>query len=568
MVKANHITVLARAIFLAAAFCLTCGRAYAQISPGELVSAHVSLEGIANCTKCHTLGKDLSNAKCLDCHTELRTRIDAGRGLHARQKDKPCAECHKDHHGRSFPIVRFDTKTFDHNTTGYVLEGKHRAQECAACHRQDRVRAQDVQRNAALMSGHTYLGLGTDCLSCHQDIHRGQLGNQCQSCHSIDAWKPAVKFAHEKTKYPLTGRHADVKCASCHKMMPDDGKTVKFAGLAFDKCSACHDDPHKGKFQKPCETCHSTSGWNHVIARGFDHGLTKFPLKGKHASVKCEGCHKSTRNPVTGKVTQSFAVIRFQKCADCHADVHRGEFAGRPDKGTCESCHTEKGFAPAQFVHATTRYPLKGKHENLACAKCHPAATNDPAGRRVPPNFRVKEFNECGDCHTDAHARQFVRRASKGACEECHGVEGFAPARFAVIDHQKSRFPLAGGHLAVACARCHPADKVKAKSTRLFVWTEEMRCEVCHKDPHGAQFAKSKYDGCAACHDVEAWKTLKFSHDRTAFPLVGKHIPVVCAGCHKETFVAGKETIRKYSGAPTRCIDCHPQGNVVPLGTR
>jgi hypothetical protein len=554
-----------RAAVLVLTAALAAARSFGQISPGELVSSHAQLEGISNCTKCHTLGRELSNAKCLECHVELRSRIDAGRGMHARLKEKQCAECHKDHHGRSFPILRFDPKSFDHATTGYMLEGKHRAQECASCHRKDRIRAKDVLGNPTLMSGRTYLGLGTDCLSCHGDIHRGQLGSQCQSCHTAEGWKPAAKFVHDKTKFPLTGRHAEVKCAGCHKVLPDDGKTVKFTGLAFDRCSSCHADPHKGKFQKPCESCHSTKGWNQVSPGGFDHGMTKFPLKGKHASVKCEGCHNAAREPLGAKGEKKFAIARYQKCADCHTDVHRGEFSGRPDKGACESCHTEKGFAPAQFVHATSRYPLKGKHEGVACTKCHPGATVDPSGKRVPANFRIGDFNECADCHRDAHGGQFVRRASKGACDECHGVEGFSPSRFALPEHQKTKFALAGGHLAIACARCHPADRVKARSTRQFVFTEESRCETCHKDPHGGQFPKSRYDGCAACHDVEQWKVLKFSHDRTSFPLVGKHIPVACSSCHKATMTAGKDTIRKFTGAPTRCIDCHPQGDVAPL---
>jgi hypothetical protein len=537
----------------------------AQISPGELVTAHASLEGIAHCTQCHTLGRELSNAKCLACHTELRTRIEGGRGFHARFREKQCAECHKDHHGRTFAIVRFDTKTFDHSATGFVLEGKHRSQECQACHRADHVKARDIANNGTLMSGRTYLGLGTACLTCHQDVHRAQLGVQCQSCHTADAWKPAVKFFHARTKYPLTGRHADVHCERCHRVMPDDGKTVKYAGLAFERCSSCHEDPHKGKFRQPCERCHSTAGWNQGIARGFDHSQTKFPLRGRHASVTCEGCHRTSRNPETGKVTQGFAVARYQKCTDCHADSHRGEFAGRADKGACDACHTERGYVPSTFVHATSRYALKGKHEKVVCAKCHASAAFDAGGRRVPPDFRVKQFDDCADCHADAHAGQFGRRADKGACDKCHSVEGFVPARFSAADHAKTRFALGGSHLAVPCAKCHPANTVKAKSTLKFIWNEEVRCELCHKDPHGGQFARSKYPGCVTCHGVEAWKTLKFSHDKTEFPLVGKHIPVPCKDCHKSTFVVGAGDIRTYTGTPTRCIDCHPQGDVAPL---
>ena len=49
---------------------------FAQISPGDLAQPHAHLEGMSNCTKCHILGEKVSNDLCLDCHTELKTRID------------------------------------------------------------------------------------------------------------------------------------------------------------------------------------------------------------------------------------------------------------------------------------------------------------------------------------------------------------------------------------------------------------------------------------------------------------------------------------------------------------
>ena len=48
----------------------------AQISPGELSSAHSNLEGMSNCTKCHSLGSQIGNKECLNCHTEIKKLID------------------------------------------------------------------------------------------------------------------------------------------------------------------------------------------------------------------------------------------------------------------------------------------------------------------------------------------------------------------------------------------------------------------------------------------------------------------------------------------------------------
>jgi hypothetical protein len=57
--------------------------------------------------------------------------------------------------------------------------------------------------------------------------------------------------------------------------------------------------------------------------RTFDHGKTRFPLTGKHKTVACESCHKTTLKDTP------------RRCIDCHRkdDVHRGR---RPN---CEKCH-------------------------------------------------------------------------------------------------------------------------------------------------------------------------------------------------------------------------------------
>ncbi|HMK39756.1 MAG TPA: cytochrome C, partial [Bacteroidota bacterium] len=267
---------VSRAGALLALLLLSGPAARAQISPGELSSPHASLEGMGNCTRCHDLGKEVANAKCLECHTELRTRVNAGKGFHAGLTAKQCAECHSEHHGRNFTLIRFDRTRFNHDGTGFALEGKHRPLECARCHAQEHITAKDVRANRALLGSGTFMGLPADCNGCHADRHRGQLALECRTCHTTEGWKPAARFVHDRAKYRLTGKHVLVECARCHKPLPDDVHTVKYSGIAFDRCSSCHADPHRGRFQKPCESCHATSGWETGAARNFDHAATKF----------------------------------------------------------------------------------------------------------------------------------------------------------------------------------------------------------------------------------------------------------------------------------------------------
>ena len=541
--------------------------AVCQISPGELSSSHASLEGIGNCTACHVLGKAIADDRCLACHTELRTRIAAGTGFHGRLNGKHCVECHKEHFGRSFSLVRFDRKSFDHASVGFRLEGKHAALECDKCHTARHIAATDVRQNTKLMSGKTYLGLSQDCRTCHEDRHRGQLSPQCQQCHGMDGWKPALRFLHDTAKFRLTGKHATVECSRCHNRLLPDGKTVKYVGLEFSSCSSCHADPHRGKFQKSCESCHTTHGWMEVLAGAFNHSSTRFPLRGKHAALKCAQCHGVPGRSPTRPAARRFAIEKFQRCSDCHRDPHQGEFSGRADGGACESCHTENGFSPSTFAHSSAKFSLEGKHALVPCVKCHPASVAAPNGA-VVREFKVKKFQRCGDCHADSHGGQFAYRNDGGDCRACHTPDGYLPAAYTQADHRKARFALTGGHVAVPCAQCHPPGEVRARSTRRFVWNEVPRCESCHRDVHGGQFTASKYRGCASCHTSEAWNILLFAHDKTAFPLTGKHAKVECVRCHPRQCPGSGAGARRFVGAPTKCSDCHAASSDVNNGLR
>ncbi|MCK5677809.1 MAG: hypothetical protein KAH72_04975, partial [Flavobacteriaceae bacterium] len=189
---------------------------YSQISPGDLSQAHAELEGMSNCTLCHDLGEKVSNEKCLDCHDEIQSLLDQNSGYHANSKvvKKDCFECHNDHHGRKFDMIRFDEDNFDHDLTGYELEGNHEVIDCRKCHEPDNIQSREIKKRK-----NTFLGLEEKCLSCHDDYHQETLSsNDCVSCHDMEAFKPASKFDHDETDYKLIGEHKSVDCKECHEI--------------------------------------------------------------------------------------------------------------------------------------------------------------------------------------------------------------------------------------------------------------------------------------------------------------------------------------------------------------
>ena len=533
--------------------------ALAQISPGPLSRPHQSLNGSGNCASCHKFGGQAA-LKCLECHTEIAGRLSAHRGLHATYNipagsSRECARCHSEHNGEDFPLVKWDTKTFNHRETGYILEGKHAGLECRKCHNPSHISPQERSTIKEKDLSRTYLGLSTACATCHEDKHQGRLGPKCESCHNFVDWKQisVAQFDHSKTRYPLTGLHAQVQCAKCHTNGAD-GKP-QYAGISFNQCSDCHKDPHRGSFPQSCQTCHTTGGWKKVSVQGvnehFDHSKTKFPLLGKHAAVDCAQCHSGGDFKKT---------LPFQKCMDCHKDAHSGQFTKRADGGECGSCHNVQGWKPSLFTvkeHALSAYPLQGGHARLECAKCH-----IPKGKDTL--FRVK-FERCTDCHSDRHANQFAAAPYFNACDRCHNLEGYKPSTFTLAKHKETHFVLTGGHMAVPCADCHKESTDFQPEAVAYHW-KNLSCVSCHADPHKGQFKERMLQvrtdgspaGCEACHSTKSWKDISgFDHSKTKFPLLGAHRATACRDCHKPPNLETRLVNVDFKAAPTICENCH-----------
>lgn len=564
-------------------------------SPGDLAEPHHKLEGLSNCTKCHEEGKQLSAALCLQCHTDVRKRIAAHTGFHgklpASDRDQ-CQTCHKDHQGTNAKMIDWGRgiAQFDHNRTGYPLRGKHAKEKCQTCHEPRRIVDSGVLATLAKEpKKQTWLGVGKTCTTCHFDEHRGQEGSDCERCHNEAAWKPAPKFEHQKTGFPLAGKHRGVACRDCHADERDSATHAPFPSplantfmrlspVPHARCVDCHQDPHGGKFSKNCQSCHTVEGWTTLkksTEREF-HDKTAFPLKGAHKEVACTVCH----GPWPGRPAK-FRGLAFAQCKDCHQDAHRGQLTA-----ACETCHDVERFVPARFEiedHQKTKYPLDGAHGAVPCTSCHlPTATNmataantkianAPASRSKTKKDTKRsahpasavviaesawQFHPRGDtarcetCHRDEHAGQLAR--FDDGCRHCHSTATFERVAF---DHKESRFALTGKHATTACASCHKEATIAGRKTTRYR-PLETACVSCHRDEHFGQF-KSK--SCDTCHGTEQFKPSTFSHDRsdlTTYRLEGKHAKTPCAGCHKPVVAAGVSVVR-YRPLPRQCESCH-----------
>ncbi len=514
----------------------------AQISPGELTKEHAKLEGMGNCTQCHELGDRVTNQKCLDCHTEIKDLIKEDRGFHSSSQveSQNCVKCHSEHHGRNFDMIRFDTDNFNHNLSGYKLEGAHKRVDCRQCHTSDNIADSKLRKRKG-----TFLGLETDCLSCHDDFHQGALPTDCLQCHNMDAFSPVSKFDHSKTDFPLKGEHAIVDCKECHQTIIKNGKETKqFSNLEFADCKACHEDPHNNNLPGNCAQCHVETSFSTFNGRGrFNHNRTDFNLKGKHRTVDCFSCHAKTSN--TTSVFQDKNSVDESNCVACHKDPHENKFGQ-----DCAKCHSEDSFIALNknmdfFDHSLTDFPLEGMHTGVDCRECHTERFSKPIN-----------FSECKNCHEDYHNGEFSENGIAPDCKECHSLQkSFDYTSFTIADHQNSNFPLEGAHVATPCFACH-VDEASDRWTFVNIGTE---CIDCHKNIHEGYLDKRfiPNNDCASCHGTDTWDMVNFDHSLTDWPLTGKHNEVSCRECHFEISEKSEIISQKFSNLDTNCASCH-----------
>ncbi len=530
-----------------------------QISPGPLATPHATLEGPTQCTTCHGSRRDAMAGQCAACHKDIGRLLEQGRGFHGSTdvKGRTCASCHPDHAGKDFDMVKWpdgSAETFDHKRAGWALAQKHAEATCEDCHT-DKFQVPGVKDLSVRKTGQGYTGLDTTCTTCHEDIHRGALKQNCTVCHDAGSWTVTPGFNHDTTAYGLADKHAEVKCSECHlapRLAPrSDGKghlIPVYKPVSFESCANCHADPHSGGLGPKCADCHSTRGFQVIDKNRFDHDRTKYPLRGKHVTTTCASCHKDFSTPALKKPA-------FATCATCHKDAHNGSatLAGRTVD--CTECHTVNGFARSTYTtasHATTPYPLEGKHLMVECAACHTRSTATTAAKTLG-NAKVvirPKYARCLDCHADDHGGQLKATADNGECSTCHHLTGWAPSTFDSAAHAKTKLVLEGRHQEIACVACHGLSRPELPpmtntatigKAKFRFQIAEIDCAACHLDPHAGRFvsggARAMPTGCPTCHSTLAFRPSTAdiaAHARFDFPLEGAHRATACSACHEE----------------------------------
>jgi hypothetical protein len=480
LATAGLLTVLAGMLWRTGGLAFSPGRLSAVSKPGITLKGFASHEAFeAECVLCHQPLKTQQATLCLDCHARVAAQIQSGEGSHSQITNvQQCYACHSDHRGRSFDPGRSAHAHFDHSTTHFSLL-RHQVDYdatpmgCDDCH-QDNLDFTEseptcsqchAKRDPAFMVTHAQ-DFGADCLDCH------------------DGQDQMADFDHQKTDFPLVGKHMQVRCAGCHALQTltvginGGGPHMSLLAGAQPDCAGCHnkDDPHVGMTSSECDTCHTPDGWSparwdgapfeHTAQAGFSLASHQKDYDG--SPLSCNDCHLGN--------AQGFDT---GSCVGCHSQgEERAAFMLKHQEqygADCTSCH-DGVDRMSNFSHASV-FPLEGRHAEIPCQDCH----------------RERVFAGTSNVCVECHAEPAIHAGFFGLdCQYCHTTQAWNPALL-----RMHGFPLDhGGQGEIACGSCHASSYV------------EYTCYGCHEHEQGETAEKHQEESiqgdtlqdCAECH--------------------------------------------------------------------
>ncbi len=324
----------------------------------------------------------------------------------------------------------------------------------------------------------------------------------------------------------------DALCLECHsgvaiQIETDSGVHGKTD--AIHPCSGCHAEHQGREFDLLSDAINK-----------FDHEKTNFSLAWHQIDyagvpMSCTSCHSQG----------SDFSLQLENCSSCHENYdpafmnqHILDFGSQ-----CVACHDGQDRM-AQFNHASTDFPLEGRHADLTCTTCHAregsihsmqdflALPMECAGCHLEPEIHAGLFEEdCAMCHTPQDWQNVVW--------EGEPFEHFSSTGFSLAKHSQdySGQPL-------RCTSCHPAslDQFQAQI-----------CLDCHnqENPEFMQLHLEQVGpDCVRCHDGVD-RMADFDH-ASLFPLEGAHAAVQCQDCHSAGF----------EGTPSTCVSCHAEPEI------
>ena len=155
-------------------------------------------------------------------------------------------------------------------------------------------RTSPAARLSARKTSAGWTGLGSDCTSCHEDIHRGALNQDCATLSRRGKVEPRPRGSTTTPpSFPLADKHATVRCEKCHlapRLTPKrDGQGHPVPVYKPVPHQALHRLPHR-RAQGPVRPdLHALPYHARVAARStesnFDHEQDQVSARGQARQV-------------------------------------------------------------------------------------------------------------------------------------------------------------------------------------------------------------------------------------------------------------------------------------------
>ncbi len=517
-----------------------------------LTGSHISV----TCLNCHVDNNFNVTSDCYSCHQQdyestRNTEVD-----HIAQNfPTTCETCHN--------TTTWSDATFDHDATNFPLTGAHTEATCNDCH-----------------SSGIYAGLPTDCASCHIDQYNsvanpphaeaGFAADNCESCHTTDAFTPSTWNHTQETNFTIDGSHVSLTCNECH-----DGTFINYQPDGTTECVTCHRADYDNAsihqqfgFGTNCIDCHNTTTFSDAE---FDHDGRYFPIySGRHQGLwnnDCSTCHTDPNDQSVFTCLSSGCHSNSSELQSQHSEVSGYVY----ESSACYACHPT-GNSGDSFDHATTGFPLEGQHQVITCDQCH-----------VNGDFQTPLDPTCVNCHQDNYNQTSNPNHSDAGfstdCVQCHTAETFTTSTW---DHaNETGFALTGGHAAPTCNSCH--DIINYNSS-------DVSCVSCHLDDYNSttdpNHSQSGFStNCENCHNSTSdWSDAEFDHDSRYFPIYsGRHqglwnndcstchtdpndqsvFSCLSSGCHSNSseLQSQHSEVSSYVYESSACYACHPTGS-------
>jgi predicted CXXCH cytochrome family protein len=240
------------------------------------------------------------------------------------------------------------------------------------------------------------------------------------------------------------------------------------------------------------------------------------------------------REPV-GKRHPSLVDPGKARCAECHAEILKGEVKHPPAEEGCLSCHEFSKKERQTLVALLAEGPA-------LCVTCHGELERAAEGKLARAHAPVSD--SCGHCHSPHSSKEahLLKAPALQLCLSCHDATDLDKAHPLPVSRS-------------SCVSCHGPHGTEQKKMLLGAFEHapfaEKSCESCHRKGRGTR-VRPRVAGAALCYtchsDLEA-----------AFARGSVHTVVRdgrCTDCHSPHVASAPKLVKTAGNA--LCFSCHP----------